>query len=85
MNFLSQADGTAIAVRPEDVVITRGEVLGQIQGSVRTIMVLGHFVEVNVEVGDQVIKTYVTRSVADNIQLRDKVSLSFTKTCEYCA
>lgn len=84
MNFLSQADGTAIAVRPEDVVITRGEVMGQILGSVRTIMVLGHFVEVNVEVGDQVIKTYVTRSVANNIQLRDKVSLSFTKTCEYC-
>lgn len=84
MNFLSQADGTTIAVRPEDVVLTKGEVTGQIAGSVRTIMVLGHFVEVNVEVGNQVIKTYVTRSAADNIQLRDKVALSFTKICEYC-
>lgn len=84
MNFLSQDNGADIAVRPEDVVITRGEVSGQIHGGVRTIMVLGHFVEVNVEVGDQVIKTYVTRSAADNIQLRDRVSLSFTKICEYC-
>lgn len=85
MNFLSLDDGTIMAVRPEDVVITKGEIEGQITGNVRTIMVLGHYVEVNVEVGTQIIKTYVNRSIAEKIQLRDKVSLSFTKTFEYCA
>lgn len=57
-----------MAVRPEDVTITRGEIQGQISGDVRTIMVLGHFVEVNVEVENrQVIKTYVARNVADQL------------------
>lgn len=85
MNFLLNNDGSALAVRPEDVVITKGEIQGQISGNVRTIMILGHYVEINVEVGTQVIKTYVTRSEADKIQVKDKVSLSFTKSCEYCA
>lgn len=63
-----------MAVRPEDVTITRGEVQGQISGDVRTIMVLGHFVEVNVEVENrQVIKTYVARNVADQLHMKDRV------------
>lgn len=86
MNFLTKQDGSSVAVRPEDVTITRGEVQGQISGDVRTIMVLGHFVEVNVEVENrQVIKTYVTRNVADQLHMKDRVSLSFAKTCQYCA
>ena len=43
MNFLTKQDGSSVAVRPEDVTITRGEVQGQLSGDVRTIMVLGHF------------------------------------------
>ena len=79
-------NGTSVAVRPEDVTITRGEVQGQISGDVRTIMVLGHFVEVNVEVENrQVIKTYVARNVADQLHMKDRVSLSFAKTFQYCA
>ena len=86
MNFLTKQDGSSVAVRPEDVTITRGEVQGQISGDVRTIMVLGHFVEVNVEVENrQVIKTYVARNVADQLHMKDRVSLSFAKTFQYCA
>ena len=81
MNFLTRQDGSSVAVRPEDVTITRGEVQGQISGDVRTIMVLGHFVEVNIEVENrQVIKTYVARNVADQLHMKDRVSLSFAKT-----
>lgn len=37
-------------------------------------MVLGHFVEVNVEVENrQVIKTYVARNVADQLHMKDRV------------
>ena len=86
MNFLTRQDGSSVAVRPEDVTITRGEVQGQISGDVRTIMVLGHFVEVNIEVENrQVIKTYVARNVADQLHMKDRVSLSFAKTYQYCA
>lgn len=85
MNFLIQNDGSAMAVRPEDIVITKGEVEGQICGRVRTAMVLGHYVEINVEVGNQVMKAYVTRAIAEEIKPRDLVSLLFTKTCKYCA
>ena len=86
MNFLTRQDGSSVAVRPEDVTITRGEVQGQISGDVRTIMVLGHFAEVNIEVENrQVIKTYVARNVADQLHMKDRVSLSFAKTYQYCA
>lgn len=85
MNFLRGEEGKVTAVRPEDVVITKGEVKGQLTGSVRTIMVLGHFVEINVEIGSQCVKTYVNRSIAKTLNLRDRVSLMFTRTCEYCA
>lgn len=86
MNFLTKQDGSSVAVRPEDVTITRGEIQGQISGDVRTIMVLGHFVEVNVEVENrQVIKAYVARNVADQLHMKDRVSLSFAKTFQYCA
>lgn len=85
MNFLSEEEGKVTAVRPEDVVLTKGEVQGQLTGSVRTIMVLGHFVEINVEIGSQSIKTYVNRSIAETLRLRDQVSLLFTRTYEYCA
>lgn len=85
MNFLCEEEGKVTAVRPEDVVLTKGEVQGQLTGSVRTIMVLGHFVEINVEIGSQSVKTYVNRSIAQTLCLRDRVSLLFTRTYEYCA
>ncbi len=85
MNFFKEHDGSAMAVRPEDIMITKGEAEGQIWGRVRTVMVLGHYAEINVEVGDQVMKAYVTRAAAEEIKPRDVVSLLFTKTCKYCA
>lgn len=85
MNFLEHGLDNITAIRPEDVIVTRGEVSGQVSGTVRTIMVLGHYVEVNVEVGNHVVKTYVSRALADQLKPRDKVSLSFAKTYEYCA
>ena len=85
MNFVPEPDGAAIAVRPENVQVTKGEVPGQICGEVRTVMVLGHYVEVNVVVNHQVVKTYVSRSIADQLRPHDRVSLVFTKADRYCA
>ena len=76
MNFLEK-DGKTVAVRPEDVEITKDPT--DIQGTVRTIMVLGHYVEVNVQCGDVVIKCFVDREVSDHLNVGDSVNLRFLK------
>ncbi|WP_053983038.1 ABC transporter ATP-binding protein [Niameybacter massiliensis] len=85
MNFFENGDGTTTAVRPEDIVVEKDGEGGDIEGHIRTIMILGHYVEVNIQVGDNVVKTYLSRSVADILKIKDKVSLSFHKKCVYSA
>lgn len=72
MNFLEK-DGSTVAVRPEDVAITGEET--DIHGYVRTIMILGHYVEVNVQCGDTVMKCFVDRDVSNSIHVGDPVNL----------
>ena len=78
-NFLDKGDGKVLAVRPEDVSITDGS-SGDIHGKIRTIMILGHYVDVNVQCGDAIIKAYVQREQADKLSVGETVSLSFSKT-----
>ena len=78
-NFLDKGDGKILAVRPEDVTLTDGS-SGDIHGKIRTIMILGHYVDVNVQCGDTIIKAYVQREQADKLNVGDPVSLSFSKT-----
>ncbi len=78
-NFLDKGDGKVLAVRPEDVSITDGS-SGDIHGKIRTIMILGHYVDVNVQCGDTIIKAYVQREQADKLSVGETVSLSFSKT-----
>lgn len=85
MNFIPENGGSTVAVRPEDVVVTKGQVSGQKMGQVRTVMVLGHYVEMNVETEGRVIKTYVPKTMAEQFKPHDTVSLAFAKTYEYCA
>ena len=70
---------------PEDVIVTKGDVSGEKKGYVRTVMVLGHYVEVNVESDGQIIKTYVPKGAEEEFKPRDLVSMKFIKTYEYCA
>lgn len=74
MNFIEK-DGKTIAVRPEDVVITKEP--ADIQGTVRTIMILGHYVNVNVQCGDIVVKSFVDRDMSNSLQVGDPVNLGF--------
>ena len=78
-NFHDKGDGKVLAVRPEDVSITDGS-SGDIHGKIRTIMILGHYVDVNVQCGDTIIKAYVQREQADKLSVGETVSLSFSKT-----
>lgn len=77
MNFIEDGD-KVIAVRPEDVNVNIGG-NGMINGKVRTIMVLGHYVSVNVQCGDNVIKCFVSREISDQLEVGDPVGLSFEK------
>ena len=84
MNFIKAENGI-MAVRPENVTIKAGRDLGEVNGIVRTIMILGHYVEVHVQVEDTVIKSYVDREIADGLKLQDEVSLSFISSGLYTA
>lgn len=77
MNFIEK-DGKTIAVRPEDVTVTQSG-KGEINGVVRTVMVLGHYVVVNVQYGDKVIKCFVDRKVSDHLKAGDTVGLKIGK------
>ncbi len=77
MNFMETPDGIR-AVRPESLSLSRGS-QGDLHGHIRTIMVLGHYAEVNVQCGDAVIKCNVQRDQMAGWAVGDEVSLSYTK------
>lgn len=77
MNFISQGNDT-IAVRPEDVTVIPGEGSG-LSGEVRTIMLLGHYVVLTVQYGDNVIKCNINRELSESLKVGDKVSLVLGK------
>ena len=79
MNFIPQADGSTKAVRPEDVSLVKAGEDCDMSGTVRTIMLLGHYVETNVQCGENVIKCYVQREDIEGVNVGDTVNLKFAK------
>ena len=77
MNFIEHA-GKTIAVRPEDVTVTQSAE-GEFTGEVRTIMVLGHYVVVTVQHGDEVVKCFVDREVSERLHTGETVGLKIGK------
>lgn len=82
MNFLEHG-GKTIAIRPEDITITKGSAGDGIRGKIRTIMILGHYVDVNVQCGEDVIKCFVQREQADGLSVGDEVTLLHAKHHEF--
>ena len=76
MNFIER-DGKMLAVRPEDVVVS--DKAADISGTVRTIMILGHYVEVNVQCGEYVVKCFVDRELSEKLTVGQQIHLAFTK------
>lgn len=77
MNFLKTPNGIR-AIRPENLSI-RSDSQGELSGYIRTIMVLGHYVEANVQCGEDIIKCYIQREEMGNWGIGDQVSLTYTK------
>ena len=78
MNFIQQEDGTSIAVRPEDITVTEGAD-GSYTGVVRTIMLLGHYVVITVQHGDDIVKCNIDRELSDRLKVGDTVSMQLGK------
>lgn len=77
MNFIKQGNQT-IAVRPEDLTVTAGPG-GEMEAVVRTVMLLGHYVVLTVQRGDEIIKCFVDRELSDTLKDGDTVSLKVGK------
>ena len=78
MNFIKR-NGKTIAVRPEDLTVVRGDAGGDLSATVRTIMLLGHYVQMTAQHGSDVIKCYIDRELSEQLKEGDPVSLSIGK------
>ncbi len=76
MDFVPQGEKT-LAVRPEDVILS--EKPAEAEGTVTTIMILGHYVSVTVQCGDTSVKAFLTREQAETLSVGDNVNLHFVK------
>ncbi len=81
MNFIKKGEKT-IAVRPENVSVRAGSG-DDLDGTVRTIMLLGHYVVLNVQCGENVVKCNVDRELSDRLHIGDPVTLTFNKYSEF--
>ena len=81
MNFIER-DGETLAVRPENVVVSaHGE--GDLAGSVRTIMMLGHYIELTVDTEYGIVKSFVSAEQAEKIKSGDPVALRFESSFRF--
>ncbi len=82
MNFLRLAEGKVLAVRPENVHVTPGTG-GELDGFVRTIMMLGHYIEMTVDTEYGIIKSFISDEQAQKFKRGDPVAMGFSHTQEY--
>jgi len=82
MNFLQLADNKVLAVRPEHVQVSQGKG-GELDGYVRTIMMLGHYIEMTVDTDYGIVKTFISDEQARQYGRGDAVALRFNRRQEY--
>jgi ABC-type Fe3+/spermidine/putrescine transport system ATPase subunit len=75
MNFLSDGRGGHIAVRPENVTLGQAG-SGQLQGRIVTVMVLGHFLEINMDTPQGAVRAFMPREFGGGHKVGDQVGIS---------
>ena len=80
MNFLDNGDGTETGVRPENVTITADLDADGVKGTVRTIMMLGHYQEITCDTAYGLVKANVSSEQAATFAPGQAVTLQFGKT-----
>ncbi len=78
MNFIDR-DGKTVAVRPEDLTVAAGKGKGDLDAVVRTSMLMGHYVSLTAQYGENIIKCFVDREVSDQLNVGDDISLTIGK------
>ena len=74
----NHGDGNAFYLIIGDISVTEGSD-GNYTGIVRTIMLLGHYVVITVQHGDDIVKCNVDRELSDRLKVGDQVSLQIGK------
>jgi putative spermidine/putrescine transport system ATP-binding protein len=74
MNFLSDGRGGFIAVRPENLTLEPAG-SGQLQGRIATIMVLGHFLEINMDTPQGAVRAFMPREFGGGHKVGDDVGI----------
>lgn len=83
MNFIARGDEIT-AVRPENIAVAAGPG-GNLTGTVRTIMMLGHYIEITVDTEYGIVKSFVSAEQAQQFKSGDTVALSFESAFTYLA
>ena len=83
MNFLDAGGGKQIAVRPENITVLPGSQDGGLHGVVRTVMMLGHYLEMTLDTDQGLVKAYITAEEAAQFSIGSEATLQLNHTYEY--
>lgn len=83
MNFLDYGNGKQLAVRPENVSVVPGAQGKGLLGTVRTVMMLGHYLEMTLDTNHGLVKAYITAEEAAQFTVGGTVTLQFNRTYEF--
>ena len=72
-----------IALRPENVTVLSGIQGDGIRGVVRTIMMLGHYLEMTLDTSQGLVKAYITAEEATRFSVGSEVTLRLNHIYEY--
>ena len=82
MNFLKLQGGKTLAVRPENVHVRPGAG-GELDGYVRTVMMLGHYVEMTMDTDYGIVKTFISDEESKAYHRGDPGAMTFARSHEY--
>ena len=82
MNFLQMEDGKVLAVRPENVRVSPGTG-GELDGFVRTVMMLGHYVEITMDTDYGIVKAFISDAESRQYRRGDPIAMHFSRSQEY--
>ncbi len=82
MNFLQMGEGRTLAVRPENVQVSPGTG-GDLDGFVRTVMMLGHYVEITMDTDYGIVKAFISDAESRQYHRGDPIAMRFSRSQEY--
>ena len=82
MNFLQMGDGKTLAIRPENVQVSPGTG-GDLDGFVRTVMMLGHYVEITMDTDYGIVKAFISDAESKQYHRGGPVAMRFARSQEY--